>query len=205
MSGNASDRARILGVLALCTCVSFAGAARAEDDNPTKPTFDSAVAAYDAGRFDDAFRIFSSIEDDNIAAMYNVALMERRGQGTKKDPKAAEEMYQRGAEAGDARAAADLGEMLLKGEAGPPDPAGAVPFLTEAAAAHHPIAQFELGELYETGQGVQKDLEVARMLYKEAAERDVPGAKERLAALPPAPPETAPGNGNSENTTGPAQ
>jgi TPR repeat protein len=183
---------------AACGCVSFATAGRAEDSG-SKKTFDSGVAAYDAGNYAQAFRIFKSIDDEDLAAMRNVALMLRKGQGVAKDPKAAEEEYLRAAEGGLPTAAADLGEMLMNGEAGPPDPAGAIPWLTVAAAAHHPVAAFELGELYESGRGVTKDIEIARQLYSEAAARDVPGAKERLAALPPpqadAPRPTSPPGG----------
>ena len=178
----------------ICACVSFARAA--EDDatnpSPTKSVFDAGVKAYDAGDFAQAFKLFSAIDDTDLAAMRNVAFMLRRGQGTAKDPKAAEEMYLRAAQDGFPDAQADLGEMLLNGEAGAPDPAGAVPWLTAAASAHHAIAEFELGELFETGQGVTKDIEVARHLYIEAAARGVPGAKERLAALPPPADTSAP-------------
>ncbi len=172
--------------------------ARAEDSDSLKKTFDSGVAAYDAGNYQEAFRIFKSIDDDDLAAMRNVAFMLRKGQGVQKDPKAAEEEYLRAAEGGLATAAADLGEMLMNGEAGPPDPAGAVPWLTMAAAAHHPIAAYELGQLYEAGNGVTKDIEVARQLYTEAAARDVPGARERLAALPAPAPGPAAGTSPSQ-------
>ena len=190
-------RAAALGAAFLCACVSFAKAADdtasaaspnpASIPSPTRAAFDAGVKAYDAGDYVGAYRIFSSIDDTDLAAMRNVAFMLRRGQGTAKDPKAAEEIYLRAAQDGFPNAQADLGEMLMNGEAGPPDPVGAVPWLTAAAAAHHPVAEFELGELFETGQGVRKDIEVARHLYTEAAARDVPGAKERLAALPPPP------------------
>jgi TPR repeat protein len=179
---------RVLTLLCgtVCACVSFASPAAAHDPQSLQQTFNSGVAAYDGGNYAEAFRIFKSIDDEDLGAMRNVALMLRRGQGVAKDPKAAEEEYLRAAEGGLPTAAADLGEMLMNGEAGPPDPDGAVPWLTLAAAAHHPIAEFELGELYETGRGVAKDIDVARQLYTEAAARDVPGAKERLAALPSA-------------------
>src|SRR6202000_1509951 len=87
----------------------------------TKATFDKGLAAYDAKDYAGAFKIFSSIDDRDLAAMRNVALMLRKGQGTARDPNAAEEIYARAANGGLATAAADLGEMLLNGEAGPPD------------------------------------------------------------------------------------
>jgi len=172
------------GLAALCFCLSISAAAAADPEDPTKDVFDKGVALYDAGKYEEAYRVFSSIDEENLAAMYNVAFMRRRGQGTPKDPKGAEAMYARAASI-DPRSQADLGEMLMNGEAGPPDPAAAAGWLARASAAHHPVAEFELGELYESGQGVTKDIEVARQLFTDAAARGVPGAKEHLAALPP--------------------
>ena len=188
--------ARFLGFFCVCASVAFASGCAGQADDPTtmKQTFDKGVAAYDAGNYPEAFKIFSSIDDVDLAAMRNVALMLRRGQGVAKDPKAAEEMYARAANGGLPTAAADLGEMLLNGEAGTPDAKAAVPWLTMAALAHHPIAAFELGELYETGNAVPKDLATARALYKQAADDGDDDAARRLASLPaaaPAPPAAA--------------
>jgi TPR repeat protein len=179
-------RACLSRLATICFAGAFlAGCADADDPVQTKATFDTGVAAYDAGHFEEAFAIFSSIDDVDLAAMRNVALMLRKGQGVEKNPAAAEAMYQRAAEAGLPTAAADLGEMLLKGEAGPPDPKAAQPWLALAADAHHPIAEFELGELYEDGTAVPKDLAKARALYAEAARLGVADAAKRLAAMPP--------------------
>lgn len=179
---------RALGAAALCFCVSLAAAVAANPEDPTKDTFDRGVALYDAGKYEEAYKVFHSIEDENVSAMHNVAWMRRKGQGTKKDLEGAAEMYKRAAMAGDPLSQADLGDMLLKGEVEGSDPRAAAQWLTLAAAAHHPVAEFELGELYEAGRGVPQDMAVARELYADAASRGVPGAKERLAALPPAPP-----------------
>jgi TPR repeat protein len=180
-------RRELATAILLCTCVSFANADNLE--GPTKPTFVKGLAAYDAGNYEDAYAIFSSIEDQDLAAMRNVAFMRRRGQGTKRDPKGAEEMYERAAKAGLPTAQADLGEMLMNGEAGKPDPASAAVWLALASAAHHPLAEFELGELYEAGSGIGQNLRQARTLYVDAAARGVPGAKERLASLDAGHPE----------------
>jgi TPR repeat protein len=167
--------------ICLCTCVSFATAENLE--GPTKQTFEKGLAAYDAGNYEEAYGIFSSIDDEDVAAMRNVAYMRRHGQGTKRDAKGAEDLYQRAAEAGLPTAQADLGEMLMNGEAGKPNPAAAAVWLALASAAHHPVAEFELGELYETGSGIGQDFAQARKLYVDAAARGVPGARERLASL----------------------
>jgi len=175
--------------LPLAVLVVLFGCASAPDPNETKATFDKGVAAYDAKDYEEAFRIFSSIDDRDLAAMRNVALMQRKGLGTPKDPKAAEEMYARAAQGGLATASADLGEMLLNGEAGPPDAKAALPWLAAAVEAGHPIAEYELGTMFETGNGVPKDLGKARKLYEAAARNGMAEAKKRLDALPAASPD----------------
>jgi hypothetical protein len=128
--------------------------------------------------------------------MRNLAMMLRKGQGVAKDPKKAEEIFQRAADAGLPTAQADLADMLLKGEAGPPDLASALPLLEAAAAANHPVAQFQLGELYETGAPplVPKNLDVARQLYAAAASHGMQEAADRLRVVGPPPANTAPQN-----------
>jgi TPR repeat protein len=163
-------------------CLALVGCA-APNHAELSAAFDRGVAAYDAGRFEEAYRIWSSIQDQDLAAMRNVAMMLRRGEGVKQDPKAAEAMYLQAAQAGLPTAQADLADMLLKGESGPPNPKAALPLLQSAARAGHPLAQYELAELYETGAVVPKDLAVARGLYAAAADRGVKQARDRLAAL----------------------
>ncbi|MBV8976024.1 MAG: sel1 repeat family protein [Alphaproteobacteria bacterium] len=181
-------RPALLSCLCLCALLASACAsAPADAPEETKAIFDRGLAAYDAKDYTKAFQLFSSIDDRDLAAMRNVALMLRRGEGTQKDPKAAEEMYARAAQGGLATAAADLGEMLLNGEAGAPDAKAAFPWLNGAAAAGHPIAQFELATMYESGNGVPKDVETARKLYRLAADGGMDEAAKRLAALPAGP------------------
>jgi TPR repeat protein len=179
--------------ICICFCATFATACSsspADDPALTKQIFDKGVVAYDAKNYDEAFKIFSSIADRDLAAMRNVALMLRKGEGTEKNPKAAEGMYQRAAEGGLATAAADLGEMLLKGEAGPPDPKEALPWLLGAASAGHPIAALQAGQILEEGIAVPKDIAMARKLYEVAAKAGLDEGAKRLAALP-ADPEPA--------------
>jgi hypothetical protein len=180
-----------------CICVALpllasGGCATAQTGKELAATFDSGVAAYDAGDYAKAYKIWSSIQDEDLAAMRNVAMMQRLGQGTEKDPKAAEQTYERAAEAGLPTAQADLADMLLKGEAGPPDPQRALPLLVAAAAAGHPIAQYQLAQMYEAGELVPKDLEVARRLYAAAAGHGMKQARERLDALGPPDPNARP-------------
>jgi len=177
---------------ALAFSLALAGCA-AENHTELAATFDRGVAAYDAGRFDEAYKIWSSIQDQDVAAMRNVAMMLRKGEGVKKDPKAAEAMYLQAAQAGLPTAQADLADMLLQGESGPPNPQAALPLLKSAARAGHPLAQYQLAQLYEAGTVVPKDLAVARGLYAAAADRGVKQARERLAALGSPPGAQQPG------------
>jgi TPR repeat protein len=172
----------------------LAGCATVRSGDELKATFDSGVAAYDKGDYATAYKIWSAIDDQDLAAMRNVAMMLRQGTGVAKNPKKAEELYQMAAEAGLPTAQADLADMLLKGEAGPPDPEAALPLLEAAAAADHPVAQYELAQMYETGGNglVPKDPGTARRLYAAAAGHGMKEAQARLAQLGPAPAGTAP-------------
>jgi TPR repeat protein len=186
-------------VIPVCLCISLAGFAGAPAfaANAIMPVtkaaklmplipgnqaeFNQGAAAFDAGDYDTAYKIFSKLaEDEDLGAMRNVALMQRKGLGTKKDPKAALRLYEYVARAGLPTAQADLAEMLLKGEAGPPDPKAALPWLYLASAASHPMAQFYLGQLFEQGEVVPKDMMRAKLLYAAAAAH---GEKRALARL----------------------
>ena len=178
-------RARFIPALILS--VFLAGCA-VENGAQLAATFDTGVAAYDAGDKQRAFDIWNRIADQDLAAMRNVAMMLRRGDGVKQDARAAADLYRRAAEAGLPTAQADLADMLLKGEIGPPNVKAALPLLQAASAQGHPIAQFQLGQLYETGvEGLLKpDLNEARTLYAEAAGRGMKEAEARLKLIGPA-------------------
>jgi hypothetical protein len=173
--------------LAVCACFAMTMPAQARTSAEIAAVFDAGVAAYDAGDYQKAFKTWWELRYEDIAAMRNLAMMLRKGQGTDKNAKEAEELYLRAAEAGLPTAQADLADMYLKGELGPPDLARALPLLQAAAAANHPVAQYQLGELYETGAPplVPQDLEVARQLYAAAAKHGMPEAAARSAYLGP--------------------
>jgi TPR repeat protein len=161
--------------------------------------FDTGIAAYDAGNYEQAFKIWWDLQFEDLAAMRNVAMMLRKGQGVQRDPRKAEVIFERAARGGLPTAQFDLANMLLKGEAGDPDPKAALPLLQSAAKANHPIAQFQLAQMYETGANglVPVNLETARQLYAAAAASGIKDAADRLAIIgPPSPvqpPPPAPG------------
>ena len=174
-------------------CVALLGAcAGVPTHDEIQSTFDAGLKAYDAGDYKTAYSTWGDIEDYDLAALRNVALMLRKGQGVGKDPKTALKKMERAADLGLATAQADVGEMLANGEAGPPDKAGAVPWLVLAAAAGHPIAAFELAQIYDEGTAVPQDLAKARQLYKAAADAGIPEAAKRLETLGPPPAEATP-------------
>ncbi len=170
--------------LLACVAVLVLAASAARAVPGDQASFDKGAAAYDAGRYEEAFKIFHDLADnEDLAAMRNVALMYRRGQGVPRDPQKAMKWYRRAAEAGLGTAQADLGIMLLDGEAGESEPEEAVMWLTYASDAGHAIAQFRLGELYEKGENVTQNLELAKKLYTTSAARGDKEAAIRLAAL----------------------
>jgi TPR repeat protein len=146
--------------------------------------FDEGAAAFDAHDYERAFKIFSALADnEDLAAMRNVAFMQRKGLGTERDPEAAQQLLEYVARAGLPTAQFDLGEMLLDGEAGDPKPTEGIAWLELAARASHPIAQYRLGVLYEEGTLVPKDLFKAQLLYSAAAQHGSKKALERLSAM----------------------
>lgn len=174
---------KLLPILPLLLGLATAGCTSDTTGTSLRNDFDAGVAAYDAGDYAKAYKIWSAIDDDDIAAMRNVAMMRRQGLGTDKDPKGAEDMYLRAAEAGLPTAQADLADMLIRGEAGEPDFKRALPLLEAAAAANHPLAQYELAQFYEVGQQVPKNMAVARDLYAAAASHGMKEAQARLDQL----------------------
>lgn len=188
---------RILPVLTACFSLALGGEAFARTSKEIAAVFDAGVTAYDAGDYQAAFKIWWGLQYEDIAAMRNVAMMMRKGQGTTRDPRRAAAIYERAAEAGLPTAQADLADMLLKGEVGDPDPKAALPLLQAAAAAGHPLAQFQLAQMFETGANglVPQNIEVARQLYASAAARGVKEAAERLRIIGPTPAKATPPSG----------
>lgn len=196
---------KILPVFTAGLLLALTSQAGARTGKEIAAIFDSGVAAYDAGDYEQAFKIWWGLQFEDVAAMRNVAMMLRKGQGVQRDPRQAEVILERAAPVS-AAAQADLADMLLKGETGDPDPKAALPLLQSAAKANHPVAQFQLGQMYETGANglVPVNIELARQLYAAAATRGVPGAIDRLAVIgPPSPPPPTAGPAPTQATLAP--
>lgn len=187
----------------VCICVLLAaGCSTTISPEERVSSFDEGVRLYDAGQYEDAYKIFDGLSYVDAAAARNAALMLRKGQGVEKDPAEAKRLFQFAAQAGLATAAADLGEMLLLGEGGSPDPGQALPWLQMASMAHHAIAEYHLGMMYETGNGVEKDLGMAKKLYADSASSGMEESAVRLKALGGEPP---PLRSTTEDAAGPSR
>ncbi len=168
----------IFGLLSMATASGAIGLTGSE----LASEFDRGLTAYDAKQYQTAFQIWWRIKDQDLAAMRNVALMLRKGQGITKNSHKAEDILRTAAATGMPNAEVDLAEMYLNGEADPPSPKRALPLLQKAAAAGQPLGQFLLGQMYEDGNGVPKDVNKAIELYISSARGGLHEAKERLAA-----------------------
>jgi TPR repeat protein len=150
--------------------------------------FDQAVAAYDAGDFAGAYRIWSDLADeDDLAAMRNAAQLLRQGKGVEKDSKRAFKLYSEAADKGLVTAMANVGDMYLAGEGVEKNPQAAAAWYSRAASAGLSLAQVKLAEMYEQGVGVERDPARARALIERAARNGYGPAQQKLAAMGLAP------------------
>jgi TPR repeat protein len=87
------------------------------------------------------------------------------------------------AEAGDAKAQAQLGQLYAKGEGVTNSYVEAAKWFRRAADQTNSDGLLGLGELYEAGQGVPKDMNQAVTLYRQAAELGNPNGQYTLGFL----------------------
>jgi TPR repeat protein len=109
-----------------------------------------------------------AVDKGSSAAMVELGRLFAAGSGMPKDEAQARKLFERAAQAGNARAAAEL--MALSNNSGAPtDPAEARALLTKAAEANSAEAQYQLGIMYAEGTGGPKDDVAARALFDKAA------------------------------------
>jgi TPR repeat protein len=165
---------------------------------PRSERFNEGVAAYDAGDYEKAFDIWLPLaQQDDLAAMRNVALLLRQGKGTEQYPERALYFYERAARGGLVAAQVNVAFMYLDGDGIPQDHKQASFWFHTAAMAGVPVARYNLGVMYERGLGVEEpDMARALAWYTLAARAGHAQALERLTLLvpslpgPPAPTDT---------------
>lgn len=148
--------------------------------------FDEGVAAYDAGDYTKAFAIWLPLaQQDDLAAMRNVALLLRQGLGVERDPARALYFYERSGRAGLVASQVNSAFMYLDGDGIPQDYRKASFWFHAAAMAGVPVARYNLGVMYERGLGVDEDPARALAWYTLAARSGHARALDRLAVLVP--------------------
>jgi TPR repeat protein len=146
--------------------------------------FDQAIAAYDAGDFAGAYRIWAQLaKEDDLAAMRNAAQLLRQGKGVEKNAKQAFRLYLEAAEKGLVTAMANVAEMYFEGEGVERNPQAAAAWYARAATAGLSIAQMKLSEMYEQGVGVERDPARSRALLERAARNGYQPAQAKLQAM----------------------
>jgi TPR repeat protein len=129
----------------------------------------------------------------STAAMVELAVMHANGTGLPRDDAQARKLLERAADAGNARAVANLA-ALSSNTGTQTDPVRARAALSKAAETNAE-AQYQLGLLMADGAGGPKDDVAARALFEKAAAQGHAGALERMGAF------TASGRGGAQDST----
>ncbi len=165
-----------------------APSARAEPGSPSGfPSGfpgDAGDAAYAAGRFVDALRIWRPRADaGDAAAEFGLGLLYDLGEGLGQDEAAALSWYRRAAEAGHVLAEFNVGVMYDSGVGTARDPAKAALWYARAAAHGYARAEYNLAQLYQAGDGTPRNLDMAESWYAAAAAHGLSAASRKLAAM----------------------
>src|SRR5215467_7055373 len=116
----------------------------------------------------------------STSAMVELGVMLGTGNGVAKDPAEARKLFERAAEAGNARGVTNLA-ALSGGPAS--DPVKARALLSKSAETNSAEAQYQLGMMMAEGIGGPKDDAAARALFEKAAAQGHAGAMERAGAF----------------------
>eukprot|EP00300_Choanocystis_sp_HF-7_P031249 c40452_g1_i1.p1 GENE.c40452_g1_i1~~c40452_g1_i1.p1 ORF type:complete len:382 (-),score=79.79 c40452_g1_i1:114-1223(-) len=125
-----------------------------------------------------------SAEQGNARAQHNLGFMYEEGYGVAPSNEIATYWYLKGAEQGDAGGQNNLGVLIEVGRTG-----GAASeslawyWYNKGALQKNGNSLFNLGDLYESGRGVERDLDLAIVWYREAAAQGNESACERLRRL----------------------
>jgi uncharacterized protein len=150
--------------------------------------------AYAANRqLPEAIGIYrKAVDKGSTAAMVELGVMYANGTGVPRDDAQARKLLERAAEAGNARAVANLA-ALSSNTGTQTDPVRARAVLSKAAETNAE-AQYQLALLMADGAGGPKDDVTARALFEKAAAQGHAGALERMGAF------TASGRGGPQDS-----
>jgi TPR repeat protein len=116
----------------------------------------------------------------STSAMVELGVLLSTGSGGDKDSAEARKLFERAAEAGNARGVTNLAAL---GGGGSSDPVKARALLSKAAETNSAEAEYQLGLMTAEGVGGPQDDAAARALFEKAAAQDHPGALERMGAF----------------------
>ncbi|WP_426434137.1 tetratricopeptide repeat protein [Bradyrhizobium genosp. P] len=115
----------------------------------------------------------------STSAMVELGVLYGTGTGVAKDEAQARQLFERAAQAGNARGVSNLAAL---GGSVASDPARARELLGKAAETNAE-AQYQLGMMLADGKGGAQDDAAARALFEKAAAQNHPGALERMGAF----------------------
>jgi len=154
--------------------------------------FNEGLLAHDKGDYARAFEIWLPLaQQDDLAAMRNVALQLKEGRGTEPDATRALYFFERAGRSGLVSAQVNTAFMYLNGEGTAQDYKKASFWFHAAAIGGVPAARYNLAVLYEKGLGVDRDPARALAWYALAAQSGHEMALKRLTELVPSLPGPA--------------
>ena len=128
------------------------------------PDYQKGKAAYDAGKYAEALRVFKPLaEQGNADAQLYLAGMYARGESVPQDEKEAARWVRLAAEKGNADAQWQQGYRYETGDGVPQDYKEALKWFRLAAEQGHAGAQEVLSDMYDSGEGVPQDAPTAYM------------------------------------------
>ncbi|MEM7407823.1 MAG: tetratricopeptide repeat protein [Pseudomonadota bacterium] len=146
-------------------------AAAANDDG----TFARGYAAFQAGRFDDAMKLWEPLaEAGDARAQFNLGVMHAEGRGTGhsgRNMRKAAGWWRRAGAQGHTRALHNLALAHIGGVIGGQDYAQAVNYLEQAAKGGFANSQYTLGKMYHYGLGVVRNYSESARYFEMAAEQ----------------------------------
>lgn len=129
----------------------------------------SGIAAFEAKEFRRAMQLLSPLaEAGNPDAQFRLAIMAQNGLGVVPNEAMAYKWMRASAEQGYGLAQHGLGFMYLEGECVAQDETKAAEWFCRAAAQGLVGSMTTLAMMYEQGRGVERNLQEAKRLYKEA-------------------------------------
>ena len=140
-----------------------------------------ALAAFQAGRYQQALKIWSPLAEKGDAnAQYNLGLLYRNGQGVERNDRLALVWFTRAAAQGLLDAQYNTGLMYMEGRGVAISRVDAFKWWELAASKGHAESQHNLAVMYAYGIATEVDTKKALELWRLAAEQGHKGARQAL-------------------------